>query len=310
MPSYGVFETNREIGSGYASTVYSAHKTGERTDSYAIKVYALEAPATDSLASRIELQKKAAEASRHIAPILESGQNAQELWYATRLYPRSLQKIIAGHVALSRENLCHLLRSIVRGALDLKTIAGRAHGNLKPSNALIGGADKILEAEVVLSDPLPDSATEAPGYEQADLRAIGEVLLQLVRRRELTEGSDWLILPIEPSLEWTRMFGKDTPAWLALCNRLLDPNLASAGFGLRELDAELVALEPKPPISRKTLALTAAGVVLAAAAAIVFFSPSKNGKVKLTSEPTGARIYLEGQERELAKTPFKGKFPK
>jgi hypothetical protein len=108
MGSYGPYQTNREIGSGYGSTVYSAGKAGEGADACAVKVYALELLVGDnpenradlepllqdldrSLASRIELQKKAAEISRYIAPILEFGQEGREVWFATHLYPRSLQ---------------------------------------------------------------------------------------------------------------------------------------------------------------------------------------------------------------------------
>src|SRR5437899_5612997 len=115
MGSFGSYEVNREIGSGYGSAVYTAHKTGERTDTYAVKVYSLEPLVGDnpenrselnpllqdldhSFANRIELQTKAAATSPHIAPILDSGQDERGRWYVARLYPRSLQKIIAGHV--------------------------------------------------------------------------------------------------------------------------------------------------------------------------------------------------------------------
>jgi len=327
MGSYGPYETNREIGSGYGSTVYSARKTGEGADSYAVKVYSIDSLVGDNpenraaldpllhdldrtLTSRIELQKKAAESSRYVAPILESGQEGQEVWYATRLYPRSLQKIIAGHVSLSQEILCHILRSMVRGVLDLQQAGGRSHGNLKPSNVLISGAAKMLEAEVMLSDPLPGGVEEATRYERADLRALGEILLQLVRRRELTEGSNWLILPIESSAEWTQTFGKDAAAWLALCNRLLDPNPSADSLTLSQLATELAALTPKPPVSKKTLALAAAGVVVAVAVALVVFWPSNQGRVVLTSEPTGAKIYLEGQDKEFGQAPIDRKLPK
>lgn len=327
MPAYGAFEINREIGSGYGSAVYSARKAGEAAETCAVKVYALDALVGDnsqnrsdlnplledldqSLSKRIELQKRAAAASKHIAPILESGQVGQEIWYATKLYSLSVQRIIAGHVTLSRENLCHVLRSIVRGALDLKNISGRTHGNLKASNVLISGGGKMLDAEVVLSDPLPGGATEARRYEGADLRAIGEILLQLVRRRELAESNNWLILPVETSAEWAQLFGKDASAWLALCNRLLDPNLAPERFGLAQLDAELAGLQPKPPVSLKTLVLATAGVVVVAGALVVLLLPSNQGRVVLTSDPTGAALFMDGQATELGKTPFDQKLPK
>ena len=42
MPTYGPYETNREIASGHGSVVYSARKAGETRDNYAVKVFALQ----------------------------------------------------------------------------------------------------------------------------------------------------------------------------------------------------------------------------------------------------------------------------
>ncbi len=56
---------------------------------------------------------------------------------------------------------------------------------------LIGAAAKLREAEIALADLLPGGDAEAGRYEIADLRAIGEIIYQLVRRRELADSADW-----------------------------------------------------------------------------------------------------------------------
>src|SRR6266850_1895145 len=160
MPSYGPYETTREIASGHGSVVYSARKAGEGTDNYAVKVFALDpfigaeeqAPSElDALvaefnrtfARSVELQKKAAETSRHVAPILEVGREPRSGWYVTRLYPRTVHKILEGRVALSKEWFFHIVYSVARGALDFKRTCGRSHGDIKPSNILIGASQKV-----------------------------------------------------------------------------------------------------------------------------------------------------------------------
>jgi len=306
MRSYGAYEAHSEIGSASGSTVYSAQKIGETTDAYAIKVYSLERLVGDneetyselgeliegldhSFTSRTALQKQAGENSRLIAPILDSGQDERGTWYATRFYPRSLEKIIAGHIMLGRENLFHVLRSVVRAALELKHITGRSHANLKTSNVLIGGAGKITEGDVVLSDPLPGGVPESARYEQADLRAIGEILLQLVRRREITDSK--LILPIELSAQWIHMFCKHASAWLGLCNRLLDPNLSAASFSLEQLDKELETLKPKARDPMKALALAATVILLGLSGALVLLSAGHKRRVSVMSQPPAATLH-------------------
>src|SRR5262245_47476640 len=163
MPSYGPYETTREIASSHGSVVYSARKAGESKDNYAIKVFALETfiddqdarQELDQLVSQfnqifsrsIEIQKRAAQSSKNVAPVFEVGREMRGGWYVTRLYPRSVQKILDGRIALSREWFHHIISSVTRGALDLKRICARSHGEIQPSNILIGAAEKAREAE-------------------------------------------------------------------------------------------------------------------------------------------------------------------
>ncbi len=315
MASYGSFETDREVASGHGSVIYSAHKAGETGSSYAVKTFSLErdigadqeshealAPLLEGLArsftEHVTLQKTAAESSKNLAPIFEFGNDGESAWYVTRLYPRTVRKVIEGRVALSYEAFYHVIRSVVAGVQDLKRICGRPHGNLKPTNVLIGGGARIREAEVVISDPLPGSEADSGRYELADLRAIGQIIYQLVRKRELTDESNWLILPIETSAEWTNLFGKNTPAWLTLCNRLLDPGLSLENYDLTKLEADLAPLQPKPPVSRGMLVIAGAAVV--ALAVGLFFLLNRPTRMMVESNPAPAVILENG--REVART--------
>jgi Sulfatase-modifying factor enzyme 1/PEGA domain len=309
MPAYGPYETTREIASGHGFIVYAARKAGESKDNYAVKVFALDSfisadaedrPELDPLVAdfdrtfnrSVELQKQAAAVSRCIAPILDVGREEGSAWYATRLYPRTVQKILEGRVALGKEWVHHIIRAIARGALDFKQACGRSHGEIQPSNVLISASQKVRDAEVVLSDPLPGEASEAARYEVADLHAIGQIIYQLVRRREVEDASDHSILPLTPSAEWTSIFGQETDAWLSLCNRLLDPNLSTDAYNLERLEADLVKLEPKPAVTGRMLALAAAAMIAAIVGGVFVVRMLNRGELLITSDPPGTQIQV------------------
>jgi hypothetical protein len=309
MPAYGPYETTREIASGHGFVVHAARKAGEAQDNYAVKVFALDsfisAEAEDraeldrlvaefdrSFHRSVELQKQAAAVSRCVAPILDAGRAEGSAWYATRLYPRTVQKILEGRVALPKEWVYHIVRAIARGALDFKKACGRPHGEIQPSNVLISGSQKVRDAEVVLSDPLPGDASEAARYEVADLHAIGQIIYQLVRRREVEDASDHSILPLTASAEWTGLFGKETDAWLSLCNRLLDPNLSTETYTLERLEADLATLRPKPAVTGRMLATAAVLLLLAVVGSVFMVRTLNRGALVITSDPPGAHILV------------------
>src|SRR4051812_29173631 len=119
MERYGSYEVVREIGSGYGTAVYAARRTGETEAAFAVKVFSLDPLVGEpdaqaelnpllkelehSFSTCIESQKKAAASSPRVAPILDHGEFEQGEWYATKLFPLTLEKIIAGRVALDRQ---------------------------------------------------------------------------------------------------------------------------------------------------------------------------------------------------------------
>jgi hypothetical protein len=312
MASFGSFETEREIYSGSTYTVYSAKKTGDPKTEYAVKLFhiSVDEASTEDLGSlvrdlertcsdRIAVQQRAAAQSRFVAPVIETGQDERGVWYATDFYPRSVHRIISNKVALRRVDLEHVIRSIATGAHDLKRLCGRSHGDILPSVVQISKSAELTRASIVLSDPLPGSDADAARLERSDLRAIGRILLQLVLCREIEREEDFLILPILPTPEWSNLFGKDSARWLALCNRLLDPQLSLDQFNLEQLVAELKPSKKGPP---KALITAAAVVFVGGVVAALFLFRSREQTVEVTTDPPGATIFVGDHE---TRTPLK-----
>jgi len=309
MPIFGSFETGREIHSDPGKTIYAATKRSDSTWEYAIKIFHMHpegdntgAPEDQGAANlevvvrsgmeSVAIQQKAAAASSFVAPILESGRDERGIWYVTRFFPRSVNMIISGRVALTREAVRHMILSVAQGALDMKRACGRSHGDIRPSLVLLSRSEKLSEAEVALSEPLPGSAAEQDRYEKADLRAIGQLLYQLVLKREVDFA--WVIVPLDADPEWPRMFGrKHYERWLALCNRLLDPNLS-----LDQINLELLVRELQPAeVNRKPLlAAVAAGVCLLAAVGYVLMRSSSSHPQQATPHPEPPRAAVSNAE--------------
>lgn len=324
MALFGSFETEREVYSDPIYTVYGAKRSGETKADYAVKVFSIQRVGFDEDTSTelapllldiesarlqcIELQSRGAGASKCIAPVFDKGQDERGVWYVTWFYPRSVNKLIIGKVALTRDALHHLIRAIAQGALDFKQTCGRSHGDIRPSNIQISRSEKLSEAEVVLCDPLPGGEEESVNFEINDLRSIGRILLQLVRQRAITNEDDFLILPILSSPEWTRIFGKETEAWLSICNRLLDPNLSLEEMTLERLLAELRQFEPKRRVEPKWVLAGAGALVLLGVVVLVLMRPHPRS-IELTTDPPGATVLVD-QKQQAQVTPLKVKLDK
>jgi hypothetical protein len=307
METYGAFEIGRTVDSGVGSTVYEARKEGDKKGRYAVKVFALERMVfqdegdvkTDldplfkdlgsSFTDRVNLQKKAAQGSAAFAPIIAAGHDERGAWYAMPFYTRSVKGMLERFVVLEGRDLFHIAISLVKAALYLKRTAGRSHGNLKPSNIFVDGTGRISSSRVVVSDPLPGGTAEAAVFEVADLRAIGQVIYQLVLRRKVDFESGWVILPVESTKEWRETFGAQTRQWLDLCNRLLDPGLSGHQYSLEKLEADLRRLKPKPPPTVWLVPAGALAIIVLAAVAYYYFRPARTSLV-IKTDPPGATV--------------------
>jgi hypothetical protein len=254
---------------------------------------------SEVIRTQIELQQAASALSRHVAPVLQQGTCEDGEWYSTRAYRRSIQKLLEGRVALSKLWVLEILRAVTAGALAFKKACGRSHGGLQPSHILLSGSETIKEAEIAIKDPCGDPSTDAPQAELRDLKAIGLILYQLVRRREVDQDS--IILPLELSAEWKSLFGKEAGAWLALCNRLLDHNLSLESYGLEQLEQDWVSLQPKPPVSRGQLVAAAVVIFCAVLGALAIAWIRGRATLEITSNLPGANVTLSSNGKILKK---------
>lgn len=287
METCGPYKIVKELGTGDGCTTFLA-----RDGHVDLSVTVLTEGDAESFARSLELQERAAAVSPHVAPVSQRGACELGPWYSSCLYPLTFQKLLDGRVALSRPAIQKLLVAIVKGALALKSACGRPHGNLNPHTILLSGSGKTAEIDVALRHPADESACAPLELERRDLKAIGMTLYQVVRRREVEQES--IILPLEASPEWKALFGKQTDAWLSLCNRLLDPNLSAQSYSLETLDRDLLALQPKPPVARQHLVAAAAVLVITAMVGAGVAWWKQRAAIEVSSNLPGATVKISG----------------
>ncbi len=281
MPTFGSFETigsphAETQARDHSNTVWRARKVGSKDDQiYAIKVFSsadrrplashgeqdLDADPGLEFIETLKQHKKAAEISqRLLVPIHEFGTVPQGAWYVTDFYRRGSLKV---WVTLRGKVDAAALRNVVGSALHvcklLKETHGRSHGNLKISNVFLGGKTQPLGGTPLLfADALiipSRSITNLQGrdrhavqgmihdtFEVQDLRAIGEMIWQLVTGRLIESAADYNY-PVERSKEWERL-GREGEKWRKLCEDLVNPHLS-----LETINLELLSRQFQPTSS-------------------------------------------------------------
>src|SRR5688572_11574709 len=210
-------------------------------------------------------QQRVADAgSRHWATVHLAGTGPKGPYIVLDYHPRSANDFVENKIPLSARSLHKIISGVVEGLIDLQRVSDRPHGNLKPSNVLIGPGE-VERTEVVLADPAPleQLATEGRG----DAYDLGQLIHCLVLQRKFSGA--W---PIEPSAGWTSL-GSKAKGWRELCNRLLNPN-PDKRPRLRQVRGDLVKLEPgRSTAPRIAIAAAIGTFVLAAGAAVYVYDP-------------------------------------
>ena len=274
MATFGKFEVVTELHTGERGTVFSARPAGGgREVKYAVKSFnshALDSDEqfweTQSFVERAKVQQRVGEAEgSHWAPVYEIGSSPVGTYYVTDFHPLSAASLVAGRVEVSAGVLYSIVRSVVAGLAELKAVAARAHGNLKPTNVLINSRGDVTVAGAVLTDPAsgPDAANAG---ESGDLFALGGLIHLLVLGRPFVGGSDW---PPAPARAWLRLGRRQGRLWRKLCADLLSPDPSQRPAGVDAVAKRLKRLVPgrARPSRRLSLAVAAAVVVVAAGAA-------------------------------------------
>jgi len=194
MSSFGCFESVRELHRTGFTVVYSGREAASNEDNkFAIKIFQPsslmleeEQAKTESrrFLSSARIQKKVgASGAQYWAPVYDCGSNLEGTFYTTDKYDRSLQQLIDGRIKVSAQILHTIIESIVKGLIELKEECGRPHGNLKATNVLIVGTGDISQTKIVLSDPLSDEQIDDKVHWDRDLRAIAELIYELITHR-------------------------------------------------------------------------------------------------------------------------------
>jgi hypothetical protein len=306
MPNFGEFETIGEPlavtkEAGHVSYVWQARRAdGHNSGSYAVKCYAprprpqgsLSAGATLGIDRGLEflegikqLEETRAKGARGLARIYgfgktpaspETGLSAEGAWYATDYcVARTLKEWIGIGGRIDSHALRKVVSAVLWGCIALKQSRGHSHGNLKPSNILIGGNSGSLSTrKLFLTDPYPAAPSRLnrldppeqreitdlfrDAVETQDLQALGRIILQLVELRLLGSGSEY-DYPDESSPHWPRL-GKSSKYWLELCKQLLDPSLSLDKISFNTRGRVLADEFPQPkqigPILIRTAAIT------------------------------------------------------
>ncbi|MHC4538609.1 MAG: hypothetical protein ACYS74_02355, partial [Planctomycetota bacterium] len=269
MARFGRFESVCELRRTGLTVVYGAQEVGTPEDRFALKVFepssfALEEEQAKSESLRYlnsaRIQQKVASGStEHWAPVYEYGSTGDGDFYATDRYDRSLQQLIDGRIRLSSPVLHAIIESIAKGLMELKEECGRPHGNLKATNVLIAGAGEIAQTKIVLSDPSSEEHLDNEAYWNRDLRAIAELIYELITHRPTPAVDGW---QVPESAEWAKL-GRQAQAWRNLCNLMLS---ASAESGAATIETVVEELEKLREVTSflSTRRLIAAGVVLIA----------------------------------------------
>jgi hypothetical protein len=264
-----------------------------------------------------QIKKAAAAGPKCLTPIHDFGltPTGDGAWYVTDFYgdaapilPRTLRSFITRGGRVDGAALRHAIHDVALGCLTLQRSRGYSHGNLKPSNVFRAGKPGSLrKTPLLLGDAFPvaplllaqqdaQSKLEVDSLlketmEAHDLRAIGELMLQLVEVRLLKQEGDY-DYPATPSPAWSRL-GKDGERWRDLCNRLLDPNLS-----LERMNFELLEKEVRPGLVSKCAPLAAGAAVLLClvVAGILWLVHYEHGrgKVEIQENPPHAGVVSGG----------------
>ena len=269
MPTYGRYETVKELSRGAHTVAWSARPAGGGKVRYAVREFrpfaALGAEEQlqrqiDRFLDGVRVQKQVVDAGgRHWGPVHDLASEQQRAYYVTDLYGRTAERLILTRAKLADWMLGKLVASVVRGLKELRDLAGRAHGNLVPEKVLLRGS-ALSQAEVFLVEPAPGEDLADEKTSTADVRAVGMLIFRLVTHRPFRGGA----VPGGP--EWQRL-GPKGEDWWRLCCRLLTPTAAAPMPDLDELEQEVLRLRAaKPLLTGRRVALVGLVAVLLAGA--------------------------------------------
>lgn len=280
MSTFGRYETVREIHRTGYTTVYTGRSPESTEEQFAIKVFQppsllLEAGQAkteiDLFLKGIEAQQKAATGdAQHWAPVHQHGSSPGGAFYVTDKYEHSLQQFLDIRLKINSNILLAIVESVAKGLMELKDSCGRPHGNLKATNVLIGETEDISQGKIVLCDPMPDGHIDTKVHWDSDLRALAELIYQLVVHRQSPRVDGW---QAPDSKEW-RSLGRNAASWRNLCNRLLNAAAKPGTITIETVLEDLAQLKKTKPFLSPGRLVAAALIIIVCTVTLVIFWPS------------------------------------
>jgi hypothetical protein len=270
MSDYSGYQSKRAHSLGPFTSVHEATAPDGRPGRFALKIFhpppstgIRRAYAIEGWLLAVERQQKAAKKDGAVLEIVAFGRCPEGAYCVMPWQERSLEPLV--NTLAAKGDLLRALAETLFNALEQWAAqTGGTHRNLKPSNIFPARSGPLQGMPVVLSDPWFRLGARAEKTRVNDLPAVGAILAQIVRRREVAA---W---PIEDAPEW-KALGHPGKAWLAYVNFLLDPQPASGELTIAEARRRLRAI-PKDARPARTAALTGAAVLALAAAGVVAFA--------------------------------------
>lgn len=265
MGTFGRYEILDTLALGPTGAVYSARAAGGAPGGdgrFVVKVFTPPAPAdpdepsweTQYFLDRARAQRHVASSGgKHWAAVHDLGPTAdgRGAYVVTDYQPLSAQTLIDGKVKVAPATLHHVASSVLRGLVELREIAGRAHGSLKPANVRFAGQGDPAALPVVLTDPAQAHLARKEG-ELGDLQALGRLIYELVTHRPFEGLAGPLNAPEEsqnvvpPSPAWSDL-GPQGDKWRELCADLLTRHVRGRPASPLRIAVVLEELKPKAP---------------------------------------------------------------
>lgn len=270
MPTFGRYETVRELRKSVTSTVYVARLRGEpagpNAERFAVKFVQADAMSMDTpeeqLAPFLRQIAVMQSAGAGWAPIHESGQEGDGAYYVTDLYvtsdnnPQNLETLFERRkLRVDDARLGKVVLNIVHTLIKLRASKNRSHGNIKPTNILLaeppGDSDAQIGA-VFIADPAAD---EHESNAKADLWALASLIHLMIFKTPVRRAS---VVSLRDVSAWSEA-GVKGEFWRKLCEDLLGQGdvpidlqacrvrVESVVGKLEEAKVKPAAVAPPPP---------------------------------------------------------------
>ncbi len=270
MSDYSGYQRKRAHSLGPFTSVYEAEAPGGGPGRFALKIF--HPPASTNI-TRVyalegwllaaERQQKGAKQDGAVLEVVAFGRCPEGAYSITPWQEHLFEPFVATLAAKG-----DLLRAVAECLFDALekwgTQTGGSHRKLKPSNIFLARSGPLPGMTAILSDFWFQLGVKTPIPRQKDLPAVGAILAQIVRRREVAA---W---PIEDGPEW-KTLGRPGKAWLAYINFLLDPAPAAGELTIAEARRRL-RLIPKDARPVRNAVLIGTAFLLVVAGGVVAFA--------------------------------------